>query len=202
MSGNAAKEISDMLNGSIQKVEGIVNDTKVKVERLISEGKTKVETGTVVAKQCGEILEEVVRNVGEVNTMISEISTASHEQAQGVSEITKAMNQMDQVTHQNAATSQEAASSSEELSAQSESLLRVVRTLEETIRGAGDGTKTASHYRDETPHAEGGKKASSKVVSLNSMRKVETRGSTPSKFKQAADSDLVPSENDPRFKEV
>ncbi len=135
MSGNAAKEIADMLNGSIQRVESIVSDTKAQVERLVADGKDKVQTGTVVAKQCSEILEDVVRNVTEVNDMISEISTAAQEQALGVSEITKAMNQLDQSTHENANTSRESANASDQLSAQAQQLLTVVADLETVIDG-------------------------------------------------------------------
>jgi uncharacterized phage infection (PIP) family protein YhgE len=124
-----------MLNGSIKRVESIVSDTKAQVERLVADGKDKVQAGTVVAKQCSEILEDVVRNVTEVNDMISEISTAAQEQALGVSEITKAMNQLDQSTHENANTSRESASASDQLSAQAQQLLAVVAELETVIDG-------------------------------------------------------------------
>ncbi|MBC7465543.1 MAG: hypothetical protein H7256_06080, partial [Bdellovibrio sp.] len=43
MSGSAAKEITSLLDGSIQKVEGIVRDTKTKVEALVADGRSKVE---------------------------------------------------------------------------------------------------------------------------------------------------------------
>ncbi len=41
MSGNAAKEITDMLAASIFKVEGIVRNTQEKVETLVKSGKEK-----------------------------------------------------------------------------------------------------------------------------------------------------------------
>ncbi len=141
MSGNAAKEIADMLNASIQRVESIVNNTKERVERLIGEGKSKVEAGTVVAKQCGSILEDVVNNVGEVNRMVNEISTASREQAQGINEITRAMNQLDQVTHENASTSQQAASSSDRLLEQADQLMQTVKSIQASVQGNSSGAR-------------------------------------------------------------
>ena len=135
MSGNAAKEISDMLNSSIKKVENIVDETKSTVNSLVAESREKIKNGGIVATQCGETLEKVVRNVSEVKVMIDEISSASSEQSLGISEITKAMSQIDQVTHENAATSQQTAASSEALSSQSISLLTVVEQLETLIRG-------------------------------------------------------------------
>jgi len=135
MSGNAAKEISDMLSGSIARVEGIVNNTKSQVGRLIADGKSKVQSGTIVAKQCGEILEDVVRNVSEVNQMIGEISTAAQEQSVGVAEITKAINQLDEATHNNAATSHESSKSAEQMSMQAEKLMSIVAALDALIVG-------------------------------------------------------------------
>ncbi|HAR41547.1 MAG TPA: hypothetical protein DCS07_02780 [Bdellovibrionales bacterium] len=129
MSGNAAKEIADLLDGSIQKVERIVSDTKTNVEKLIVEGKSKVEAGTQVAKRTGEVLQEIVEAVTSVAQMVGEISTASEEQAQGVQEITKAVTQMDQVTQQNAAASNQASSAAEQLSKQAEVLRAGVNDL-------------------------------------------------------------------------
>lgn len=202
MSGNAAKEITEMLDGSIQKVEGIVNETKSKVEHLISDGKSKVERGTQIAHRCGEVLEEIVQNVGRVSSMSNDISMASKEQAQGISEITKAMAQLDQVTQQNAATSEEAASSAEELSAQAESLQAAVDELVRTIEG-GKAKAASSALRGSS------KKAHLSVVKsypLKSERKAPKRNEKVVPLSQpmvanGSDSSM-PSFDDPRFKDV
>lgn len=136
MSGNAAKEISTLLDESIQKVNQIVQESKNSVERLIVESKETVEGGTEVARQCGEVLDEIVHNVSSVSTMAGEIASASQEQSRGVTEITKAMSQLDQMTQQNAATSEECASAAEELSAQAEALKNAVSQLVTTINGS------------------------------------------------------------------
>lgn len=135
MSGNAAKEISDLLESSVQRVNSIVTETRAKVELLVNEGKMTVEEGTRVARECGQVLEEIVRNVSRVSSMAGEIATASQEQSKGVNEITKAMAQLDQVTQQNSTTSEECASAAVELSAQSESLKGAVTQLVMTIQG-------------------------------------------------------------------
>ena len=140
MSGNAAKEISTMLDDSIRKVETTVNETKTSVDRLVADGKVKVENGIKVANECGNVLEEIVVSIAKVNSMAEEIATASVEQAQGISEITKAMHLLDQVTQQNAAASEEAASSAEELSAQADVLKSAVGVLVTTIKGGQQNT--------------------------------------------------------------
>ncbi len=145
MSGNAAKEISEMLDGSIRKVENIVTETKTRVEGLIQNGKSKVEVGTRVAQRCGEALENILSSVQEVDTMVSEIASASQEQAQGVSEINKAINQLDQVTQQNTAVSQVAANSAETLSSQARDLRQMVQELERVIQGGSGEAAPLTH---------------------------------------------------------
>lgn len=208
MSGNAAKEISAMLEGSIQKVEGIVNDTKASVERLVSQGKEKVEAGTRIAHECGQVLEEIVQNISSVTQMAGEISTASQEQAQGIGEITKAMAQLDQVTQQNSASSEEAASAAEELSAQAEVLKEGVRVLIETIRGAGDKqpapvTVSVAAPKQSPAKAPVSQKAapSSKVVHLRKADDTGPAKNSPLK-KAAGDDSSIPSYDDDRFNDV
>lgn len=145
MSGNAAKEISDMLDGSISKVENIVKESKAKVESLVESGKQKLEVGVDVARQCSAVLEEIVSNVAQVTTLSQEISQASREQSQGVGEINKAMGQLDSVTQQNSATSEQAASAAEQLSAQAITLKSAVDELAIVIRGGvSTGVETSS----------------------------------------------------------
>jgi methyl-accepting chemotaxis protein len=135
MSGNAAKEISDMLDGSISKVDFIVNETKSKVEHLVAQGKGKVESGVRVARQCSDVLNEIVHNVSKVSTLSQEISQASKEQAQGVTEINKAMGQLDTVNQQNTTTSQEASTSAQQLSSEAVILKGIVEDLVYVVQG-------------------------------------------------------------------
>ncbi len=187
MSGNAAKEISSMLDGSIQKVQTIVDDTKRKVELLIQDGKSKVDAGTRIARECGSVLDEIVENVTGVTRMANEISTASQEQAQGVQEITKAMSQLDHTTQTNAATSEEAASAAEQLSAQAESLRSLVGVLVQTIRG------TQSSKQEPAPV-----KKAAQVIPIRESKPTQVY---QLKKPQALESS-IPSDDDPRFKEV
>ncbi len=145
MSGNAAKEISEMLDSSISKVESIVRESKTKVETLVSTGKQKVESGVETARQCSSVLDEIVGNVTKVTGLAQEISQASKEQAQGVGEINKAMSQLDTVTQQNSATSQQTASSAEQLSAQAVSLKSAIGELVTAVQGGGSKSTPETH---------------------------------------------------------
>lgn len=148
MSGNAAKEISEMLEGSISRVEGIVRETQQKVEVLVESGKTKVETGVQVAKQCSETLTEIVQKVSQMSDLSQEISQATKEQSLGVAEINKAMSQLDSVTQQNASASEKSAGSADQLSNQAIALRNSINELMNVIKGDKPSTNQTNSSTD------------------------------------------------------
>ena len=113
-SAAAAKDITGLIKGSVEKIE----------------------RGSKQAGQSGKVLEEIVSSVKKVSDLNAEIASASEEQSNGIGQIGKAMNQLDQVTQVNAASSEEAAASAEELSAQALQLNQVVELLAVTIQGS------------------------------------------------------------------
>lgn len=99
-SANAAKETTDMIEGSIKKVEG----------------------GTKIATETAEALNKIVDGVAKVAYIVSDIATASNEQASGIAQINQGIMQVSEVVQTNSATSEESAAASEELSSQAELL--------------------------------------------------------------------------------
>ncbi|GIL16292.1 MAG: hypothetical protein BroJett040_00430 [Oligoflexia bacterium] len=61
MSGNAAREITELLQNSITKVETMARETKEEVERVIEIGRAKVDYGGQVAARCEETFREIVQ---------------------------------------------------------------------------------------------------------------------------------------------
>ncbi|MBL7686622.1 MAG: methyl-accepting chemotaxis protein [Bdellovibrionaceae bacterium] len=200
MSGNAAKDISDMLSGSIVNVENIVEDTKRKVAVLIDQGKLKVESGTVVAQRCATLLGEIVDNVSRVSSLASEISQASREQSLGVGEINSAVVQLDTVTQQNASTSEETAESARLLSSQAASLKTAVDQLLATIHGEGKTLDAALSAEAEASR----EKPTAKVISIASTKKTPASSAAPStpRLKRAAGDPMIPAHDDKRFSDV
>lgn len=140
MSGNAAKEISDMLEESIRKVKDTVTSSTQKVEALVEDGRKKVKAGIIIVGECGSILNEVVKNVDDLKNMVSEISTAGQEQSQGVNEITKAMNELDQTNNANTTTSHQVSGFASSLSEESVQMDEVVTELVAIVTGVEAGT--------------------------------------------------------------
>ncbi len=123
-SSSAAKDITELIKGSVQKIE----------------------VGSVQAGKSGEVLGDIVSSVKKVSDLNAEIAAASEEQSNGITQIGKAMNQLDQVTQINAATSEEAAASAQELSTQASQLTQIVDVLVVTIRGGVEQDTPAYDY--------------------------------------------------------
>lgn len=99
-SANAAKETTEMIEGSIKKVEG----------------------GTKIANQTADALNKIVTNITSVANLVGNIANASNEQASGIAQVNQGIMQVSEVVQTNSATSEESAAASEELSSQAELL--------------------------------------------------------------------------------
>lgn len=216
MSGGAAKEISDMLEGSIRKVEGIASSTGERIGKLTAAGKEKVESGTRTARRCGEVLGELVGHVANVAQMSAEIATACQEQAQGVQEINKAMGQLDQVTQQNASASQQASAAAERLTAQAARVRSVVQELNSTVQGEGgahqgsqqgfQGGVQPESPRHRAAETHAAPKKTANVIPFDRPKKAVAAAPASASVRKAASGESasfsVPAENDPRFEDV
>ncbi len=95
-SAKAAKETTEMIEGSIKKSEG----------------------GTKIAKDTAQALDKIVNGIEQVATLVSGIASASNEQAIGIKQINQGIMQVSQVVQSNSTTAEEIAAASEELSSQ------------------------------------------------------------------------------------
>ncbi|MCK6598036.1 MAG: methyl-accepting chemotaxis protein [Bdellovibrionaceae bacterium] len=135
MSGNSAKEITQLLESSINRVNEIVNNTKQRVERHIMEGKARIQEGTKTANACGTILTIIVDQVSEVTEKVNEISIASEEQSRGISEINKAMGELDSSGQVNRSQTAQLTSEAEFLKTQADELKKLIQELDGYVDG-------------------------------------------------------------------
>jgi len=198
MSGNAAQEISTMLEASIKKVEGIVTESSSRVEKLLGESKSRVEGGTLTARRCGEVLTHIERSINDLDKMVQEIAQASGEQATGVGEISKAMNQLNQVTQQNSSASQKSASVALELNTDVRNIRTQVTLLEKLVHG-GDGAPAVNVAAASASSDESRNESEGRVIQIEKAKPSKSVGSSA---KKAVGAENLPDENDPRFQDV
>lgn len=113
-SAKAAKETSEMIESSIEKVNN----------------------GTQIASSTEKALQEIVTSSVKVADLVGEIAAASNEQAQGILEIGQGLEQIDKVTQQNTANAEETAAAAEELSGQARELNGLLTKFK--LRGGHD----------------------------------------------------------------
>ena len=95
-SADAAKEIKDLIEDSIEKIDA----------------------GTTQVNNAGDSLEEIVSSVKEVSDIVGDIAAASTEQADGIGQVNRAVTELDNTTQQNAALVEETAAASDNMNQQ------------------------------------------------------------------------------------
>ena len=103
-SAQAAKEIKELINASVERVE----------------------TGTQLVQDAGTTMDDIVQSVQRVTDMIGQITAASAEQSTGITQVNQAVGQLDQMTQQNAALVEESAAAAQSLHEQAAQLTQVV----------------------------------------------------------------------------
>ncbi len=103
-SAGAAKETTELIEGSIKKTEA----------------------GTNIANDTANALSAIVDGVDKAAQLVGEIATASGEQAGAIAQVDRGIEQMSQVVQTNSATSEETAAAAQELSSQAEMLKGLV----------------------------------------------------------------------------
>ena len=115
-SATAAKEIKDLIEDSVDKVD----------------------EGSKLVDESGQTLSEIMNSVKHVSDIIAEISAASQEQSDGIEQVNTAVSQMDTMTQQNAALVEEAAAASMSMGDQARSLSDLVSYFRTKSMAAGN----------------------------------------------------------------
>ncbi|MFD1837391.1 methyl-accepting chemotaxis protein [Paracidovorax cattleyae] len=117
------------------------------IKELITDSVAKVGNGSQRAGEAGRSMDDIVAQVRQVGTLISEIANASAEQSSGIGQIGEAVNHLDQVTQQNAALVEQSAAAAASLRSQSEQL----NTLVAVFKLQAQATPAAPEWRSQGP---------------------------------------------------
>lgn len=129
-SATAAKEIKDLIQDSVRKVQD----------------------GSLLVTQSGQTLEQIVASVKKVSDIVAEIAAASREQSSGIEQVNRAVMQMDELTQQNAALVEQATASSQAMADQARQLNEMMSRYRVSSRA--EDTKPAAKPATAEPAAE------------------------------------------------
>jgi methyl-accepting chemotaxis protein len=96
------------------------------IKGLINASVATVNTGARLVADAGTSMDDIVRHVQRVSSMIGEISVATQEQSQGIAQVSATVSQIDQMTQQNAALVEQSAAAASSLQAQGGHLAQAV----------------------------------------------------------------------------
>ena len=116
----------------VRSLAGRSADAAKEIKQLINASVERVEQGTTLVDEAGTTMTEVVDSIKRVTDLMGEISAASNVQAAGVAQVGEAVSQMDQVTQQNAALVEEMAAAASSLKSQAQDLVQTVAVFKTT----------------------------------------------------------------------
>ena len=101
--------------GEVRNLAQRSGNASKEIEELIKDSVTKVEKGTALVIKTGDALKNISLSNRESANLITEIATAGEEQMAGMDQINKAVTDLDRMTQQNAALVEEVSTLSEEV---------------------------------------------------------------------------------------
>lgn len=101
--GRGFAVVADAVRSLAQRSANAAKD----ISELIKDSVNKIEEGAKFADHSGEVLNEIVSSVKKVSDLNAEIAAASKEQSIGIHQISTAMNQLDTATQSNSASAEQ-----------------------------------------------------------------------------------------------
>ena len=142
-SAGAAKETTELIEGSVQKIEA----------------------GTRIANDTAAALNEIVSTVEKAASLVGGIARASNDQANAVAQVNTGVEQVSQVTQTNSATAEESAAASEELSSQALMLKEMVGRF--SLRGQSVAGRQRASFQPKAGGKSPGDGRGKPKISLN-----------------------------------
>ena len=106
----------------VRQLAGRSASAAKEIKELIEDSVQKVQDGTGLVQESGTALEDIVGSVASLTEIVGQITVASDEQAVGIEQINQALVHMDGVTQQNTAMVEEATATSRAMNDRAERL--------------------------------------------------------------------------------
>lgn len=124
MSGQAAEEIRQLLDGSERQIKEIIDTTE-----------STVNSGEVVTRNASELFVKILTSIESVHGQIEEIVSASNEQNLGISQTSTAMTELDRATMENHSIAEKASDNAKFLDIMSRRMAKQIEHLSDIAFG-------------------------------------------------------------------
>ena len=101
-------------------------DAAKQIKALIAASTSEVAHGVKHVGETGVSLVKILKQVDEINTVVTDIAASAREQATALHEVNAAVTEMDQAIQQNAAMAEQATAASQSLAQESEELAKAI----------------------------------------------------------------------------
>jgi len=105
--------------GEVRNLARRSADSAKEIKNLINDSVDKIDGGAKLVDHAGQVMSEIVAQVRLVTDLINEISSSTVEQSNGIGQVNAAVSQLDQMTQQNAALVEQSAAAAASLKDQS-----------------------------------------------------------------------------------
>jgi methyl-accepting chemotaxis protein len=154
------------------------------IKELIDDSISKVDAGGALVDRAGATMQQIVASVQQVADIMNEISSASQEQSSGIEQVNTAIVEMDNATQQNAALVEQAAAAARSMQEQSERLVEAVSVFRMEESAAAALVRRA-------PAASAPMPARTTVPALRAARGGAAQRKTPIAASSAGEAELV-----------
>jgi methyl-accepting chemotaxis protein len=153
MSGQAAKEITDLLTENEAKIADTVSETSVGMEQLVKTVSDRVSDSMRKSQECRVVFDEIQGKTVEIQNAARQIATASAEQAKGVEEIFHSMSLVDKIVKTNCSMADNSSEMAKTLLGTSsdldQKLFHLMQLFERRLKSAEPNLETENVIEDE-----------------------------------------------------
>ena len=123
------------------------------IKELIQDSVKKVEVGSSLVNESGDTLKEIVQGIKKVGDIVGEIAAASEEQSTGIDQANTAVASMDEMTQQNAALAEETSAASVNMTQGANNMLEQMKYFKLSISDTQSVVRpiAASQIQSKTP---------------------------------------------------
>lgn len=146
MSGNAANEISTIVERSVVSVNTALEKTKKQVESLTAATSRKSEEGYLQAKRCEEIFAEITNKISANTQLVSEISLATSEQSLGIQQLDLAIIKLQEVADRNKLVASQSTEHATAFEAKTHELTSITENLQSLTFRRVEKQKKLAHF--------------------------------------------------------